>query len=325
MDFKWLTTDEYQRWDAFVESSPQGSIFSKTNFLIAAGIDFKIGLAVSGGKIQGGIALPRGLLGLNTTPLWAKHHGPILRPIESGVARALSTTKEILEVLIDGIDGVSSFDYNFDPRFQYLLPFQWSGYRHEVRFTYRFSTIPSESSLLIAADGRVGNTVRKATKNGLRFVEDVSIEELYSLQEKTYRRQGTKPPQKLGSFFRTASSLKAAKMFLTVGAIDENDRVHAAAGILYDRNCSYLLFNGVNYDLTDLGGNSFLLFHFITRAHHFSKTFDFEGSSIKPIERFYRSFGAELSPYYRVYKPTIKTLGLRTMVSIGKTALGYRR
>lgn len=325
MDFKWLEAGDYQTWDAFVESSPQGSVFSKTNFLIAAGIDFKVGIVVSGGKIQGGIALPRGLLGLNTTPLWAKHHGPILRPIEAGVARTLSTTKQILEVLIEGIDGISSFDYNFDPQFQYLLPFQWSGYRHEVRFTYRFNTIPNETSLLAAADGRVGNTVRKATKNGLRFVEDLPIEELYSLQEKTYRRQGTTPPQKMRSFVKTASSLKAGKMFLTIGAIDNNDRIHAAAGILYDRNCSYLLFNGVNYDLTDLGGNSFLLFHFIIRAHHLTRAFDFEGSSIKPIERFYRSFGGELSPYYRVYKPTFKTLGLRAIVSIAKSALGYQR
>ena len=32
------------------------------------------------------------------------------------------------------------------------------------------------------------------------------------------------------------------------------------------------------------------------------KTFDFEGSSIPPIERFFRGFGGQLTPYFSIHK-----------------------
>ena len=38
----------------------------------------------------------------------------------------------------------------------------------------------------------------------------------------------------------------------------------------------------------------------IVRARQVTGVFDFEGSMIKPVERFFRSFGSRQTPYLRV-------------------------
>ena len=45
---------------------------------------------------------------------------------------------------------------------------------------------------------------------------------------------------------------------------------------------------------------SLCMWHAIRFAASVSSRFDFEGSMLEPIERFFRSFGAQQLPYFKV-------------------------
>jgi hypothetical protein len=62
------------------------------------------------------------------------------------------------------------------------------------------------------------------------------------------------------------------------------------------------------------GAFSLLMWHAIQFASQVTTRFDFEGSMIESIERFFRSFGARQVPYLHVQK--INSVVLRTLFAI---------
>jgi hypothetical protein len=52
--------------------------------------------------------------------------------------------------------------------------------------------------------------------------------------------------------------------------------------------------------LRNSGATSMVLWQAITFAATVTKRFDFEGSMLEPVERFFRAFGARQTPYFRV-------------------------
>ena len=85
-------------------------------------------------------------------------------------------------------------------------------------------------------------------------------------------------------------------------AVDSRDRVHAASYIAWDDDCAYYLMGGANPTLRSSGAQSLVAWESIRYAATAAKMFDFEGSMIEPIERFFRAFGAEQTPYYVAVK-----------------------
>ena len=94
----------------------------------------------------------------------------------------------------------------------------------------------------------------------------------------------------------------AIKLFGTRSA---NNHVVAVSGIVYDPRCSYLIFNGIDYEENSRGANELLLYKTIAFAQTVSEVFDFEGSMIHNIESFYRKFGAELTPFMRITRDNL--------------------
>jgi hypothetical protein len=74
----------------------------------------------------------------------------------------------------------------------------------------------------------------------------------------------------------------------------------------------------MNHNLQNFGANSFLILKTIEFASKVSKGFDFEGSMIKSIERFYRGFGGELTPYYQIWKNNMINYGKHRLIKIYK-------
>jgi lipid II:glycine glycyltransferase (peptidoglycan interpeptide bridge formation enzyme) len=64
----------------------------------------------------------------------------------------------------------------------------------------------------------------------------------------------------------------------------------------------YYLFGGMDEAYGDSGAKSLLFWKAINMASEKNLTFNFEGSMIPGVERFFRSFGGELTPVYYIYK-----------------------
>jgi hypothetical protein len=94
-------------------------------------------------------------------------------------------------------------------------------------------------------------------------------------------------------------------------AVDEGGAVHAAAYVVWDSSSAYYVMGGADPALRNSGAGSFVLWEAAKFAATVAPAFDFEGSMIEPIERFFRAFGAEQRPYFHVTKTSSRLLKMR--------------
>jgi lipid II:glycine glycyltransferase (peptidoglycan interpeptide bridge formation enzyme) len=72
---------------------------------------------------------------------------------------------------------------------------------------------------------------------------------------------------------------------------------------IFDQHSCYYLLGGVDKSAGISGVNNLLVQKSIEKAQQLGcKIFDFEGSMLKGVEKFFRSFGPRLVPYYTVNK-----------------------
>jgi hypothetical protein len=102
-------------------------------------------------------------------------------------------------------------------------------------------------------------------------------------------------------------------------ACDDADQVHAVAYVVWDRHAAFYLLGGGDPELRTSGAASLLMWEAIMQARGVTDVFDFEGSMLKPIERFFRAFGAQQTPYLYVSRTT------RTANALLGTRDGLRR
>ena len=84
----------------------------------------------------------------------------------------------------------------------------------------------------------------------------------------------------------------------------------AVAGLIYDQHATSLVINGFDPVIMKRGANELLIFECIKFAKAHSKFFDFEGSMLEPIDSFYRKFGGDHRPYYKIYKNNVLNFAL---------------
>ena len=75
---------------------------------------------------------------------------------------------------------------------------------------------------------------------------------------------------------------------------------------VFDKNSCYYLLGGVDKKSGVQGVNNILVQKSMEKAQQLGcSIFDFEGSMLKGVEKFFRSFGGELVPYYTVNKASL--------------------
>ena len=112
----------------------------------------------------------------------------------------------------------------------------------------------------------------------------------------------------------TCISRNQGKMF---HAVDQYGNVSSSIFIIWDDRSAYYLMGGSRNDHSKpRGGNSLLLWEAIKFSASVTKKFNFEGSMIENVEKFFRGFGGELEIYHHILqaRPLIKLYkGLRDM------------
>ena len=301
MEFQNLKPEDFENWDRFVDISPQGSLFAKHFYLNAVGLPYQIRVLKKNDTIQGGIVLAKNELRLFANPLLTKYLGVLLRPIEGKYVHRITQEKQIVEQIVDHIN-IRSFDYTFHPEFKNWLPFYWKGYRQTSRYTYRIADLKNVDQIIKNAESRIRKNIRKAEKHNIDIDDSVSLSDFYHINALSFKRQGGPIPYSFSFFSRFYHALKKYNAIKLLAAKDSKNQIHAVCGIVYDNNCGYLLFNGSNPDVANVEANTLLIMKTIKYAAKVTQAFDFEGSMIKPIERFYRGFGGKMTAYMNIWK-----------------------
>lgn len=84
--------------------------------------------------------------------------------------------------------------------------------------------------------------------------------------------------------------------------------------IKYYDNTVYYLMGGIHPDFKDMGGMDIVQFESIKYALESGRRFDFEGSMIESIEKYFRSFGSIQTPYFHITKTNSKILKLKKVI-----------
>lgn len=247
------------------------------------------------------------ILGFKTirNPQYTQTLGPWIRSDASRYTKYLSNKKKILEALIAQ---VPNKPYNFfvtlDSSNEYVLPFRWRGFQYVPSFSYRFTDLSDLDELYRNIDSKQKTVLKKASE-ALTVRDNYPMDVLFKLMQMTNDRQNRKKGINKDMILRIDRACKEHEARKLLVAEDFQGNIHAAAYLVYDEKACYYLFGGANPRYRISGAQSLLIWEAIKFASKVSKSFDFEGSNVEAIERFFRSFG---SPFVVNY--TVKRLNL---------------
>ena len=128
------------------------------------------------------------------------------------------------------------------------------------------------------------------------------------MNRKSFLRQGRKIPYSLSFLRRLDEACAQRNSRKSFFAIDNTGNIHAAVYVVWDQFSAYYLMGGGDPKYRTSGAHSLLLWETIKFTSKFVSSFNFEGSMIEPVERFFRAFGAEQKPYFNITRVDSKVL-----------------
>ena len=233
----------------------------------------------------------------------------------------------IFSALIQNFFLQNNLEEIWDPNLSFIgianwLPFFWRGFSQSTRYTYRLNDLSNMDNLWNNFSGNVRKEIRKS-KNRFNIVirEDKPLSELYALCTKTFERQKKKVSYNfsiLENIDRACKERQCSKVFI---AEDPKGRQHAGLYMIWDKKNAYYLTGGGDPDYRNSGATSLCFYHAISFASKVTTSFDFEGSMIESIERFFRGFGAIQTPYFAIFHTPSKRYKLLKKFKSGKDFL----
>lgn len=261
-----------------------------------------------------------GFRGLDMPPL-TQSLGPWLAPFDGKYAHRLARQKELMTALIEQLPP----HYYFHQRFHYSisnwLPFYWRGFEQTTRYTYVIESLEDLDRVWSEFQPNIRREIRKAQKK-VAVRTDLGVERFLDVNALTFGRQRLELPYSKSVVRRldaACAERRARRMFF---AEDAQGQIHAALYIVWDESSAYYLMSGGDPNLRTSGATSLLVWEAIRFAATVTKKFDFEGSVIEPIERFFRAFGGTQRTYFRVTRLSRPLRFLMGASEMGKALLG---
>ena len=227
--------------------------------------------------------------------------GPWLRQKEGKITSQYNYQKELMTQLIRGLPKFDYFSQNFHYSIFNWLPFFWQGFSQTTRYTYILQNIGDHKRVYADFQGNIKREIKKARNRfKLNVCWDIQIDSFLDLNELTFKRQSKSVPYSRKTIKRLDDVCAVRNRRKIIGAQDANGRLHAAVYIIWNQYSAYYLMGASDPNLRNSGANSLCMWEAIKFASTVTEKFDFEGSMLEPIERFFRGFGAKQIPYFRI-------------------------
>lgn len=242
--------------------------------------------------------------------------GPGYRLTESGIRQRNNEETEMLEQLLSQLPGCSSFESRWNHRFQNWLPFHWRNFQQRTRYTYVLPDISDPQQLKENFSDKIRREMAKAEK---QFVAEEANDStaLLTLLQKSFREKKMKLPLEkdvLARAFSAAVANHAGSMWL---AKDASGKTAAAIFVAWDAGTAYYIIGAKDDAFGNSGAMSFLFWTAFNKLKNRVKSFDFEGSMIRGVENYFRSFGAEQKGFFEITKINSPLLKMKsTMKSL---------
>lgn len=275
-----LCTDKTQ-WDRFVSTSPQGSIFCRSAFLDALGVESDLWLVEENGQPQAGVVILR----RNAEPLCAPYsfalyqgilfagHSRTLPP-HSRPKWTLEVTETLLKDLSERYDRLSfclhysTEDLRSLQWFHYHAP-QLGQFKLDLYYTglIDLTASPDFETYLTTIRTTRRYEYRRALREDLTVEVSQDIDTLENLYRLTFERQGMELDpavlQRMRAITAAAISLGFGELLL---CRDANGEVASATLFLHDERCGYYLIGANHPAYRNSWSGTFLVLENIRRC-----------------------------------------------------------
>ena len=297
-----IAIDELEEYDRLVDRV--GTVFGQRRWLeLLDGYTVYMGLFDGGNTLVGAwpLQLNRRLgLSILIRSQFTQSCGPYFSPeldvAKSGLENRRFFLSEICKFLCTKRLALCCLP--LDRRIADAMVFRWANYKVVPAYTYRIPLEQTEDAIQAAFSSTRRRNIRAALRDKLRVTEinDYTIIERLSLG--TYHRQNKKVA--VSSMRRVLYEFSNRDNSYAFVAFRGD---HAVAGVhcVYDRDSAYYLIGGYDETHAHHGAGAACMQAAILKAKELGlKLFDFEGSTVPAIERYFRGFGGELVQYLTV-------------------------
>ncbi len=163
-------------------------------------------------------------------------------------------------------------------------------------------TLTSAEELYEQCKPALKRQIRKADKY-LIIEEKDDISLFYALHIKTFEKQKKRPNISLvhyKRYWQLCKKINCGKLFFIR---DVAGNYHASLWMVYDEDTAYYLAGGTDHQFYGSGAMSKLMWHAIQTAIVLQKTtFDFEGSMLPAVNKFFQNFSPKEVSYFHLHQ-----------------------
>lgn len=228
--------------------------------------------------------------------------GPFLEIKAKNPVVVMNTWKKVLSSMADFIEHLpySVVSICLNKKIVDTQPFIWKKFKVIPAYTYILDLSKSVEDIRKEMSAERRNDMNKAIRDGLIVKQVHNFEIVKFLVLKTFSRQ----EMTVNEYYLDKVLFEFANKGNSFASVTfKNDNPIAASFCVYDKNTAYYLLGGYDYKSKHHGAGALATWEAIKYAQELGlKYFDFEGSMVPQIERYFRGFGGQLIPYYRINK-----------------------
>lgn len=245
-------------------------------------------------------------LRLVSHPAFNPHCGLWRRPQAKNPAKAVGEVKKLHALLADHLlaqDGMVHLA--FPPEETDLQPWAWKGFKVVAQWTYRIDLLQELAAIRAGYEDKQRNAIKKSLGGGAAVQPTQDPLRVLNAVRSTFARKG-KGLDEATTAALLQAFLKPGSGFAHVAV--ENGKDAAAAFCAHAAGTCYYLLGGVDKARASNGAGALAVDACIGQAHALGlSVFDFEGSMLPEVERYFRTFGGTPTPYFTVNRAPFLT------------------
>ncbi|MDA8104270.1 MAG: GNAT family N-acetyltransferase [Nitrospiraceae bacterium] len=307
MIIKALGKDGHDEYEAHVRK--YGTVFNSLSWLSLFGDKVSVyGIYSNNQELIGGFCIYRKTkfgLSVYCMPPFTPEVGPFMKIDAKNTSHIADSWKEAVSLIADFIEGLpySIVAIALNVHVRDTQPFIWKKFKVAPGYTYIIDLNQPPEQLWGNLSKKHRHDVNKAVRDGLVAKQICDMRIVRDLCIKTFARQGKEiNTLDLDKILFGFSSPDNSYAFATF----DGGVPIAASFYVYDRSASYAIIGGYDHEKKHHGAGTLADWEGILHARKLGlASFDFEGSMIPGIEKYFRGFGGQLTPYFRVNKAVL--------------------
>lgn len=246
-------------------------------------------------------------------PPYTTYAGPWLRYPDDGVwpaYRRISFEQQTVSALIEQMPRTAFWMQQFRPEVHCWLPFYWTGYRQTTRYTYVLPAPVGWAAFYAGLKDNMRTELRKAEEHAtIGWEADAGL--AYQLNRQSFARKGQRMPYSWEPLDRLHQALAARGQSAVLAARNrDSGAAMAALYLAFDHRQAAVLLTGLDPAFRHTGALHGLYAAAVRFCIDRGLSLDFEGSMQAGIERVFRAFGGQPTPYSRVWRAGNRWLDL---------------